>query len=255
MSPVAVVTGGGSGIGAATAARLHADGFEVVVTGRRRKRLDAVVADLGERARSVVLDVTDAGSVTAAAEQIGACDVLVNNAGGALGTDRVEGGDAAEWREMFDSNVVGSLLVTQAFLPALRRSPRATVVVVTSVAAEVVYPGGAGYTAAKHAERALAETLRLELNGERVRVVEICPGMVRTEGFSLVRYHGDRAKADAVYEGVDRPLTPEDVAECIAFCVSVPQHVNVDRLVVKPVAQAAPHLLHRGPIDWGAEGA
>jgi NADP-dependent 3-hydroxy acid dehydrogenase YdfG len=255
VNPVAVVTGGGSGIGAATAARLHADGFDIVVTGRRQERLDAVVTDLGERARGVAMDVTDAASVAAAAEQIGACDVLVNNAGGALGTDRVEGGDAGEWREMFDSNVVGTLQVTQALLPALRRSPRATVVVVTSVAAEVVYPGGAGYTAAKHAERALAETLRLELNGERIRVVEICPGMVRTQGFSLVRYHGDQSKADAVYDGVDRPLTAGDVAECIAFCVNLPQHVNIDRLVVKPVAQAAPHLLHRGPIDWDADGA
>ena len=252
--PVAVVTGGGSGIGAATARRLHADGFDVVVTGRRRQRLDAVVEALGDRARRVDLDVTDPVSVRVAAEDIGPCDVLINNAGGALGTDRVEHGDAAEWRDMFDSNVVGTLQVTQAFLPALRRSSRATVVVVTSLAAEVVYPGGAGYTAAKHAERALAETLRLELNGERVRVVEICPGMVHTEGFSLVRYHGDQSKADAVYDGVDRPLTAEDVAECIAFCVNLPQHVNVDRLVVKPVAQAAPHLLHRGPIDWDHGG-
>lgn len=255
MSPVAVITGGGSGIGAATAARLHAEGFDVVVTGRRQERLDAVVAELGDHARGVAMDVTDPASVASAVAQIGTCDVLVNNAGGALGTDKVEGGDAAEWREMFDSNVIGTLQVTQAFLPALRRSPRATVVVVTSVAAEVVYPGGAGYTAAKHAERALAETLRLELNGERVRVVEICPGMVHTEGFSLVRYHGDRSKADAVYDGVDRPLTAGDVAECIAFCVNLPQHVNIDRLVVKPVAQAAPHLLHRGPIDWDADGA
>ena len=199
------------------------------------------------------MDVTDAASVTAAATEIGPCDVLVNNAGGALGTDQVEGGDADEWREMFDSNVVGTLQVTQAFLPALRNSPRATVVVVTSVAAEVVYPGGAGYTAAKHAERALAETLRLELNGTQVRVVEICPGMVRTDGFSLVRFHGDQEKADAVYEGVDRPLTAADVAECIGFCVGLPQHVNIDRLVVKPVAQAAPHQLHRGPIAWGGD--
>jgi NADP-dependent 3-hydroxy acid dehydrogenase YdfG len=255
MSPVAVVTGGGSGIGAATAARLHGDGFDVVVTGRRQDRLDAVVAELGGATRGVVMDVTDAASVSTAAREIGACDVLVNNAGGALGTDQVDRGDAAEWREMFDSNVVGTLQVTQAFLPALRDSPRATVVVVTSIAAEVVYPGGAGYTAAKHAERALAETLRLELNGTQVRVVEICPGMVRTDGFSLVRFHGDQDKADAVYEGVDRPLTPADVAECIGFCVGLPQHVNIDRLVVKPVAQAAPHLLHRGPIPWGDDGA
>jgi NADP-dependent 3-hydroxy acid dehydrogenase YdfG len=125
------------------------------------------------------------------------------------------------------------------------------VVTITSTAAELTYPGGAGYTAAKHAQRALVETLRLELNGERVRVVEIAPGMVRTEGFSLTRFRGDQERADAVYEGVDRPLTADDVAACVAFCVGLPQHVNVDRLVVKPVAQAAPTRLHRGPIDWG----
>jgi len=180
--------------------------------------------------------------------------VLVNNAGGALGTDPVETGDPAEWRDMFDSNVVGTLHVVQALLPALRRSARATIVTVTSLAAEVTYLGGAGYTAAKHAERALVETLRLELNGERIRVVEICPGMVQTEGFSLNRYHGDQAKADAVYDGVDRPLTADDVADCIGFCVGLPQHVNIDRLVVKPVAQAAPTRLYRGPIDWGSKG-
>jgi len=253
--PVAVVTGGGSGIGAATARRLGAEGFDVVVTGRRRERLDAVAAELGSGARAVTMDVTDAAGVRAAAEEIGACDVLVNNAGGALGTDPAESGDPAEWRVMYESNVLGSLHVTQAFLPALRRSSGATLVLVTSLAAEVVYPGGGGYTAAKHAQRALAETLRLELNGERIRVVEIAPGLVHTEEFSLVRFHGDADRAASVYEGVDRPLVADDVAECVAFCVRLPQHVNVDRLVVKPVAQAAPHRLHRGPIDWDDDGA
>jgi NADP-dependent 3-hydroxy acid dehydrogenase YdfG len=154
---------------------------------------------------------------------------------------------------MLDVNVVGTLRMTRALLPALRRSARATVVTVTSTAAEVTYPGGAGYAAAKHAARALVETLRLELNGSHVRVVEICPGMVRTEEFSVNRFRGDQAKADAVYQDVDRPLTADDVAECIAFCVRLPQHVNVDRLVVRPVAQSAQHVLHRGPIDWGGD--
>lgn len=254
MSQVAVVTGGGSGIGAATAARLWQDGFDVVVTGRRRERLDEMVDRLGERCRGVVMDVTDRDSVDAAVAEIGACDVLVNNAGVALGTDRVDQGKPTQWREMYDTNVIGTLHVVQALLPALRRSPGATIVTVTSIAADTTYVGGAGYTAAKHAELALVETLRLELNGERVRVVDIAPGMVRTEGFSLTRYHGDQVKADAVYEGVDRPLTAQDVAECIAFCVRLPQHVNIDRLVVKPVAQASPQTLHRGPIDWGDGG-
>jgi NADP-dependent 3-hydroxy acid dehydrogenase YdfG len=252
--PVAVVTGGGSGIGAATAERLVADGFDVVVTGRRLARLEAVARRLTgptARVRAVVMDVSDRASVAAAVAEIGRCDVLVNNAGGALGTEPVESGDPDDWRAMFDSNVLGTLHVVQALLPALRRSPRATIVTITSIAADVTYPGGAGYTAAKHAQRALVETLRLELNGERVRVVEVSPGMVHTEGFSLTRLRGDQDKADAVYEGVDRPLVADDVAVCVAFCVGLPQHVTIDRLVVKPVAQAAPSRLHRGPIDWG----
>ena len=255
MRPVAVVTGGGSGSGAATAARLVADGFDVVVAGRRRDRLDEVAATLDGHARAVVMDVTDLASVTAGAAEIGQCDVLVNNAGGALGTDPVESADPDDWRGMLETNVVGPLQTTRAFLPALRRSPHATVVTITSTAAEITYPGGGGYTAAKHAERALVETLRLELNGSHVRVVEICPGMVHTPEFSVNRFGGDQDKADAVYQGVDHPLTAADVAECVAFCVRLPQHVNVDRLVVKPVAQAAQHVLHRGPIDWGAGGA
>ncbi len=251
MTRTAVVTGGGSGIGAATAARLLADGFDVVVTGRRRDRLEAVAAELGPTCRAVVMDVTDPASVAEAVAQIGDCDVLVNNAGGALGADRVDSARLEDWRAMYESNVLGTLTVTQALLPALRRSSGATVVVVTSVAGLVTYEGGGGYVAAKHAERALTETLRLEVNGEQVRVVEIAPGMVRTEGFSLTRYQGDQSRADAVYEGVDRPLVADDVAACISFCVGLPQHVNVDRLVVKPLAQAAPHKVHRGAIPWG----
>lgn len=249
--PVALITGGGTGIGAATAYRLVEDGFDVVVAGRRLGPLQEVAARLGRRARAVVMDVADEAGVSQAVAQLRRCDVLVNNAGGALGTTTVEAGVSDEWRTMFDSNVLGTLHVVRALLPALRRSPRATIVTVTSIASELTYEGGGGYTAAKHAERALVETLRLELNGERVRVVEVSPGMVHTEAFALTRLHGDQAGADAVYADVDRPLVAADVAECIAFCVRLPQHVNVDRLVVQPVAQAAPHRLHRGPIDWG----
>ena len=255
MRPVAVVTGGGTGIGAATAARLAQDGFDVVVSGRRVEPLDATATSIretyGVSARAVVMDVTDRESVRVAAEEIGGCDVLVNNAGGAIGADRVENGKPDEWRSMWESNVLGVLHVTQAFLPALRRSPTGgTIVVVSSIAGLLVYEGGAGYTAAKHGATALVETLRLELAGEPIRVVEVDPGMVWTDGFSLTRFHGDQAKADSVYAGVDRPLVAADVAECIAFCVGLPQHVNVDRLVVKPVAQAAPHKVVRAPIDW-----
>ncbi len=251
MSPTAVVTGGGSGIGAATARRLAADGYDVVVCGRRQERLELVRAALGGKARAVVMDVTDGSSVAQAAADIGRCDVLVNNAGGALGMDRVEDGRPHEWRAMYESNVLGVLHVTSAFLPLLRRSTMGgTIVVVSSTAGIFVYEGGAGYVAAKHAATALTETLRLELAGEPIRVVEINPGMVYTEEFSLNRFRGDEDAAAAVYADVDRPLTADDVAACIQFCVALPQHVNVDRLVVKPVAQAAVHKVHRGPIDW-----
>ncbi len=261
MAPVAVITGGGTGIGAATAHHLAADGLDLALCGRRHEPLEATAEAIRtaypeRKVRTVVMDVADAASVAAGAAAIGACDVLVNNAGGAIGAERVEDGKPEEWRAMYESNVIGVLHTTQAFLPALRRSPTGgTIVVVSSIAGLLVYEGGAGYTAAKHGATAVAETLRLELAGEPIRVVEVDPGMVWTEGFSLTRFHGDQAKADAVYAGVDRPLTAADVAECIAFCVRLPQHVNVDRLVVKPVAQAAVHKVVRQPIDWDHSGA
>ena len=252
--PTALITGGGTGIGAATARRLAADGFRVVITGRRRERLDetttAINLDFPAAASAVVMDVTSDDSVRDAVAILEACDVLVNNAGGALGVSRVEDGDLAEWQQMFATNVLGTARVTQAVLPLLRRSPRATIVNISSIAGELVYEGGAGYTSAKHGTSVISETLRLELNGENIRVVDLRPGMVHTEEFSLTRLHGDQTAADKVYAGVDRPLSADDVAECVGFVVGLPQHVNIDTLVVKPVAQAAPHKLHRGPIDW-----
>jgi NADP-dependent 3-hydroxy acid dehydrogenase YdfG len=249
--PTALITGGGTGIGAACARALAAQGFEVVVAGRRTEPLVAVAAEV--HGRSLVLDVTDRYAVFAAIEAMDRLDVVVNNAGGAIGSDRVEAGLVDDWSTMYDVNVLGTLNVTAAALPLLRRSGRATIVTIGSVAGVVTYEGGAGYTAAKHAVHALMETLRLELNGEAIRVVEILPGMVRTEGFSLTRMRGDQDRADAVYAGVDRPLVAEDVAACVAFAVGLPQHVNIDSLVVKPVAQAAPHKVHRAPIEWHEE--
>ncbi|WP_343991177.1 SDR family oxidoreductase [Terrabacter terrae] len=251
--PLALVTGGGTGIGAAIARRLSRDGFDVVVAGRRREKLDEVVTAIegdGGFARALVMDVTDGDSVAAGVGSLDRCDVLVNNAGGALGVSRVEDGDPEEWERMYATNVVGTMRVVQAALPLLRRSPRATIVDISSIAGERVYEGGAGYVAAKHGTSVLSETLRLELNGENIRVADIRPGMVRTEEFSLTRLHGDQAAADKVYDGVDRPLAADDVAECVGFVVALPQHVNIDTMVIKPVAQAAPHKLHRGPIDW-----
>jgi NADP-dependent 3-hydroxy acid dehydrogenase YdfG len=244
MTGVAVVTGASSGIGAATARRLAAEGFSVVAAARRRDRLDALAAAT-PGIRPVTLDVTSASSVAALAATLPDVDVLVNNAGGAIGVEPVEHADPADWQAMYDSNVLGVLRVTQALLPALERGAGGHIVVTGSIAGHLVYEGGAGYTAAKHAATAVVETLRLELSGRPVRVTEIAPGMVRTEEFSLVRMRGDRAKADAVYAGVEEPLTAEDVADCIAFAVTRPAHVNIDLLVVKPLAQAAPHKIAR----------
>jgi NADP-dependent 3-hydroxy acid dehydrogenase YdfG len=245
MTRTAVVTGASSGIGAATARRLARDGFAVVAAARREDRLARLAEETG--ARPVRLDVTDPASVRALADGLDGCDVLVNNAGGAVGLDPVASADPADWQAMFEVNVLGTLRVTQALLPLLRAGG-GTVVTITSTAANVNYEGGGGYSAAKHAEHAMTETLRLELAGQPVRVIEIAPGMVRTDEFALNRFGGDAERAAAVYADVDRPLTAEDVAECVALTVGLPLHVNVDQLVVRPLAQAAQHKVHRGPL-------
>jgi NADP-dependent 3-hydroxy acid dehydrogenase YdfG len=248
MKNIAVVTGASSGIGAATVRRLATDGFHVVAAARRADRLDQLVKEIGPDATAVTCDVTSDESVAAMAERItglGApVTVLVNNAGGAHGMDPVAGGSIADWQWMFDVNTLGTLRVTQALLPALEASGAGTVIAVVSTAGFVVYEGGGGYSAAKHAQKALMGTLRLELAGKPVRVVEIDPGMVRTDEFSLNRV-GDPGKADAIYAGVREPLVAEDIADCIAWCATRPQHVNIDQLVVRPIAQAAQHKVAR----------
>jgi len=246
MSRKAVVTGASSGIGAATARRLTKAGFDVVLVARRADRLVRLAEEIGGHPLQV--DVTDETAVLDMATAIGSCDVLVNNAGGAWGVDPVADADPAEWRRMFEVNVLGTLHVTKALLPLLTGGAGGTIVNITSTAALVNYEGGAGYSAAKHAQHALTETLRLELCGQPVRVIEILPGMVRTEEFALNRFHGDAERAAAVYAGVDRPLTADDVAECVALAVGLPQHVNIDQLVVRPLAQAAQHKVHRAPL-------
>ena len=248
--PTAVVTGASSGIGAATARRLAAEGFHVVAAARRSERLEALVAGItadGGAATAVTCDVTSDGSVTALAEAVTAMPVtlLVNNAGGARGFDPVEAGRLDEWQWMYEVNVLGTVRVTRALLPALERSGTGTVIIITSTAGIGVYENGGGYTASKHAQSVVAGTLRLELCGRPVRVIEINPGMVKTDEFSLMRFRGDAARAEAVYHGVERPLLAEDVADCVAWCATRPHHVNVDRLVVRPLAQAAQHKVHR----------
>jgi NADP-dependent 3-hydroxy acid dehydrogenase YdfG len=238
-----VVTGASSGIGAATARRLTKEGYDVVAAARRADRLNALAEECG--VRPVVLDVTDEASVAALAASLETCHVLVNNAGGAFGLEPVESADEDAWRKMWETNVLGMMRVTRALLPTLEASGDGVIVTVTSTAGHGVYEGGAGYTAAKHAERAISETLRLELLGRPIRVVEVAPGMVATEEFSLNRLGGDQAKADAVYAGVPGPLTADDVADCIAWAATRPWNVNVDLLVVRPRAQAAAHKVHR----------
>ena len=241
---IAVVTGASSGIGAATARRLAAEGFDVVAAARRRERLDALAAEI-PGLRAVTLDVTSPESVADLAASLDDVAVLVNNAGGAIGVEPIERADPADWLAMYQTNVLGVLRVTQSLLPALEHGTGGHVVVTGSIAGHLVYEGGAGYTAAKHGAAAFVETLRLELNARPIRVTEIAPGMVRTEGFSLVRLRGDQAAADRVYAGVEYPLTADDIADCIAFAVTRPAHVNIDLLVVKPLAQAAPHKIAR----------
>jgi NADP-dependent 3-hydroxy acid dehydrogenase YdfG len=248
---IAVVTGASSGIGAATARRLAAEGFHVVAAARRADRLEALVKEIGPDATAVTCDVTSDDSVAQLAATVtglGApVTLLVNNAGGARGLDPVARASVADWQWMYDVNVLGTLRVTQALLPALEASGAGSVVTVGSTAAFTVYEGGAGYTAAKHAQDALVGTLRLEIVGKPVRVIEIDPGMVRTEEFSLNRL-GDPAKADAIYAGVRQPLVADDIADCIAWVATRPQHVNIDRLVVRPIAQAAQHKVARDRV-------
>lgn len=250
MQNIAVVTGASSGIGAATARHLAGAGFHVVAAARRADRLADLVKEIGpDNATAVECDVTDDASVASLAHTVSSLDkeltLLVNNAGGAQGLDPVASGAVDDWQWMYDVNVLGTLRMTKALLPALEASGAGTIVTVGSTAAFTVYEGGGGYTAAKHAQNALVGTLRLELSGKPVRVMEIDPGMVRTDEFSLKRFGGDQARADAIYEGVKEPLTADDIADLITFMATRPHHVNIDRLVVRPIAQAAQHKVHR----------
>ena len=250
MRPVAVVTGASSGIGAATAAQLAGAGYHVVLAARRASRLEEVAAKIsaqGGDAQTNLLDVTDRQAVAAFAQSLDRCDVLVNVAGGAFGMEYVADAQLTDWHTMYEVNVIGSLNLTKALLPRLIASGDGAIVMLTSTAAFINYEGGAGYAAAKHAQHAMTETLRLELCGEPVRVIEIAPGMVRTDEFALNRFHGDADKAAAVYRGVPEPLTDEDIAEAITWAVTRPAHFNVDLMVLRPRAQAAQHKVYREP--------
>ena len=253
VSRRAVVTGASTGIGEATVRALRASGWDVVGVARREERLAALAAETG--ASAIACDLTDQDAVDALVAELdrsGPVHALVQVAGGARGTDSVAGGSAADWQWMFDANVLSSQRLVAGLLPLLRRSAEqdghADAVFVTSTAAQVAYPGGAGYNAAKAAESMLVKVLRQELNGEPIRVVEIAPGMVHTEEFTLNRLRGDSVAAESVYAGVEEPLLAEDVADVIVYALSAPRRVNLDLVTMRPVAQSAQHLLARGPL-------
>lgn len=239
---IAVVTGASSGIGAATAQALVRAGYQVWLGARRLDRLREVAEPIGGTALS--LDVTDAQSVAAFVGQLPpVVHLLVNNAGGALGLDRIEDASDETWRVMWETNVLGTLRMTRALLPALRESGDGHIVNIGSIAGFETYAGGAGYTGAKHAERALTRTLRLELLGQPVRVTDIAPGLVETE-FSLVRFAGDAERAQGVYRGL-QPLAADDIADCVVWAVTRPSHVNIDEIVVRPRDQATATAVFR----------
>lgn len=245
----AVVTGASSGIGRATVLQLASAGWKVVALARRRDKLIELSDQLGDACEYVVCDLTNEASTQEAVNRIlrgGPVKALVNCAGGAIGQDPIEECNIDDWRNMYEVNVLGTLRITKKLLPALKQaSGGGTVVVVSSVAGIEPYEGGAGYCAAKSAERILAQVLRFEQVGQPLRVIDVSPGMVRTEEFSLNRFHGDQAKADAVYEGVPDPLTGDDIAECIEWALDLPDGVDVDSLVVRPRAQASAHRVYR----------
>ncbi len=243
---VAVVTGASSGIGAATARALAADGFSVIAVARREDRLAALAAE-SPLISPFVADLTNQSDVI----RLGAfcadkkIEILVNCAGGAFDSATVLDADPDVWAKSYELNVIATLRVTQAITPIMERNGRGHIVIVTSTAGHRAYENGGSYVAAKFAETSMAHTLRLELNGLPIRITEIAPGMVKTDEFALNRFDGDAAKAAKVYEGVDAPLTAEDVAESIRWSVTLPEHFNVDSMVIRPLAQAANHKVHR----------
>jgi NADP-dependent 3-hydroxy acid dehydrogenase YdfG len=239
--PVALVTGASSGIGEASGRARAAVGFETIAAARRLERCEALAAEVGGRAAR--LDVTDQASIDELAGSIDRLDLVVHSAGGALGLEPIAEFDDDNWTEMWESNVLGVARVTRALLPALRRAEAPAIQIIGSVAGVETYVGGGGYTAAKHATHAVAQTLRLELLADGIRVTEIAPGLVKTE-FALVRFEGDRERADSTYNGLT-PLVAEDVAAIVAFCATRPPHVDVDYVAVKPTAQATAKITHR----------
>ena len=243
---IAVVTGASSGIGAATALLLAKNGFHVIAAARRMDRLETL-ANADSNIEIVELDVTNQEQVDLLAAHLEGkpVSVLVNNAGGAFDSLDILNSDPDLWRKTFEVNVIGTVRMVKAITPIMQNFGRGHVVVISSTAGHRTYENGGSYAAAKHAERTIAETLRLEVNGQPIRVTEIAPGMVKTEEFAKVRFHGDMDKANKIYEGIAEPLVAADIAEAIRWAVMLPHHVNIDSMIIRPVAQAANHKVHR----------
>jgi NADP-dependent 3-hydroxy acid dehydrogenase YdfG len=246
MKEIAVVTGASSGIGAATVRTLVANGFEVIAGARRVERLEALARE-NSNTIPVRLDVTDQSSVEALAISLQGkpVSILINNAGGAFDGDSVLDSDPKIWQETYEVNVVGAVRMTKAITPIMKAFGKGHIVIISSTAGYIAYENGGSYVAAKFGDVALARTLRLELAGDPIRVTEIAPGMVKTEEFAKNRFKGDSGKAEKIYEGVAEPLTAEDVAEAIRWSVMLPNHFNIDSMVIRPLAQAAAHKVIR----------
>lgn len=247
---IVLVTGATAGFGTAIARRFAADGARVIAAGRRAERLEALKAELGaDKVLPLVLDVRDRAAVMKAVEGLpaewAAVDVLVNNAGLALGLEPAQKADLDDWDTMVDTNVKGLMYLTQALLPGMIERQRGHVINLGSTAGEWPYPGGNVYGATKAFVRQFSLNLRADLFGTPVRVTDIQPGLVGGTEFSNVRFHGDDAKAGAVYEGADA-LTPDDIADAIHWVASRPARVNVNMLQVMPVAQSfGPLRVHK----------
>jgi NADP-dependent 3-hydroxy acid dehydrogenase YdfG len=246
---IAVITGASSGIGAATARMLAANGFHVVAAARRVDKLTALASE-SEDIEAIELDVTDQKSVDALIAHLGDAkvSVLVHSAGGAFDADSVMDSDPAIWQKTFDINVVGAVRMVKALTPLFRQHRKGHIVLITSTAGHRTYENGGSYAAAKFGEASLVDTLRLELNGEPIRVTEIAPGIVKTEEFAKLRYKGNTEAAAKIYEGIEKPLVADDVAEAIRWVVMLPDHFNVDSMMIKPLAQAVSHKVYRKPI-------
>ncbi|MFZ9100063.1 MAG: SDR family oxidoreductase [Candidatus Planktophila sp.] len=245
----AVITGASSGIGAATAQLLAENGYHVIAAARRIEKLKELAQGHPE-IEAFTLDVTNQASVDSLTAHVSGkpVAVLVNCAGGAFDFDPVTESDPEIWKKTFDVNVVGSVRMVKALTPAMLSHGRGHIVIISSTAGHRAYENGGSYVASKFAETSLAETLRLELNGQPIRVTEIAPGMVKTDEFAKVRFNGDAARAAKVYEGVTRPLTAKDVAESIRWSVMLPDHFNIDSMTIRPLAQAAQHKVYRQPL-------